>query len=135
MFELAWVLDEIFVRKDIYDDYFKKIGIEYSPVLLYKKDTVIENTVQLKIPTVDIPLLLDNQPFEICSTCNRKKYSPKIKGYFPSFQKEIPSSLQIFKSSEYFGSEAAADRRIFIKIEMFKHLESLKIKPNVWAVR
>jgi len=71
----------------------------------------------------------------VCATCDRKKYDPQIKGFFPSFEKAIRPTLQLFKSSEYFGSGGAADRRIFITKEVYDKLCELKMKPVVWPVR
>lgn len=133
MFELNWVYDEIFVRKELYESVFKKMGLEFYPVLLHKKETVIGNTVQLKIPMINTALFLNKQPFEICSACSRKKYSPQIKGFFPGFVKPVPE-LPIFKSPEYFGSGAEAHNKIFITKALRQQLTALKINPKLYPV-
>lgn len=136
LFDLEWVDDEIFARKDIYESIFKPLGIESYPVVLHKDESVIENTVQLKIPFIaKNPLKLDDHPFTICEICKRKKYSPKVKGYFSNFEKKIPPELQIFKCKEFLGAEFSAHNKIFITAELLNKLNSLKVKPNVWPVR
>jgi hypothetical protein len=129
IFDLNWVFDEIFIRNDIYDNVFKRQGLDSIPVKLIKGDNVIENVVQLKIPIIkNNTLLLDNQPYEICETCNVKKFNPQIKGFSPIFSKEINKSLSIFKSNEFFGSGRRAYNKIFINKEMKLLLEKYKIK-------
>lgn len=136
LFDLNWVHDEIFVRDDIYQSVFRELGINSLPVVLHKNENVIENTVQLKIPFIDNNALkLDDHPFTICEICGRKKYGPKVKGYFSNFKKQIPPELQIFKCNEFFGAEFTAHNKIFITTELLKKLNSLKVKPNVWPVR
>lgn len=135
MFELNWIFDEVFVKKDLYESVFRGMGLDYWPVLICKKETIIEDTIQLKIPIVENSLLLENQPFEVCKKCGRKKYDPQIMGYFPGLKKEVPEQLKIFKTSEYFGSGGAADRRILIKKEVLNRLYELNVKSKVWAVR
>jgi len=134
MFELNWIYDEIFVRKDIYESLFKNAGLNCREVLLYKKEKVLENTVQLEIPKITIPLDIGNQPYKICEKCNRKKYSPQIRGFFPSFEQAI-TDLQMFKCSEYFGSGCEAHNKIFITRKLWEEIRLLKVKPNVWPVQ
>lgn len=135
IFELNWVFDEVFVRKDIYESVFKVLGIECLPVLLTKKNTVIENTVQLIIPTINKnPLKLQEQLYEKCKSCGEIKYSPQIKGFFPAFKDNVAASLQIFKCAEFFGSGGEAHNKIFITKELLQKLNALKIKPLVWPL-
>ncbi len=134
MFELNWVFDEIFVRKEVYEEIFKKYGIEAMPVFLYKKDVVIENTVQLNIPSIKVLSDLEKQPFEICKTCGTKKYNPQIKGFFPPFKAPV-EGLQIFKGQEYFGSGASAHKKIFLTQELYKEMQKYKIKSEFIPLR
>ncbi|HMH23623.1 MAG TPA: hypothetical protein VK563_17675 [Puia sp.] len=134
LFELNWVFDEIFVRQDIYDSLFMKAGVDSWPVLSYKKDTVIDNVVQLKLPESKVPLLLDHQPFEVCATCGQKKYSRQIRGYFPKFRSKLPAGLSVFKSKEWFGSDARAFKQVFITKKIYEQLEAIKVRPNVRPV-
>ena len=133
MFELNWIFDEVFVKKELYENLFKKLGLECWPVILHKKNVVIDNTVQLKIPVVKIPLSLEKQPYQTCKLCKKKKYDPQVKGFFPGFTKKVPD-LPIFKSSEYFGDGLSAINRIFINRQLYTELEKLKTKPTFWPV-
>ena len=133
IFNLNWVFDEIFAKKDLYDAVFKKHNIEYTSVLLHRKETILADTVQLNIQTIDVPLKLDSQPFERCKNCNRVKYNPQIKGFFPSFSKEIEFPA-IFKSLEYFGSGANAYTKIFVNKELRRDLAKYKVKIQVAPV-
>jgi hypothetical protein len=133
MFELNWVLDEIFVRKDLYVELFEKLGIEHRPVLQYKTKKIFNDTIQLIIPYSEVPLNLKNYEFEICAECNAKKYTPKIKGFFAGFDGKTPD-FQILKSKEYFGSGGQAFQRIFITKEVLNNLKNLGVKPNIVPV-
>lgn len=129
MFSLNWVFDELFVRKDFYESLFKPIGIKIEKVLLYKKETMIEDTVQLVIPETDIDLSLEDYSFEICKDCNRKRYDLINKGFFPSFKEDV-GDMQIFKSKEWFGTGANARKYIFISQTLRKELLKAKISAN-----
>jgi hypothetical protein len=133
LFSLNWIYDEIFVHKDIYEEVFKKYDIKSMPVLLYKKDIVIESTAQLIIPMTEIPLITENQPFEICEICLRKKYSAQIRGFFPAFE-EQERKLNIFKSQESFGSGPVSFNKIILTKELRIELLNHKIKANYMPV-
>lgn len=129
MFSLNWVYDELFVKKDFYDELFKPLGIQSKEVLLYKKETVIEDTVQLIIPEVNVSLNLEGYQFQICKDCNRKRYDLINVGFFPSFY-ESPGSLQIFKSKEWFGTGASARKYVFVSQEFRRELVKRKVSAN-----
>jgi hypothetical protein len=129
MFELNWIFDEIFVRKEIYEQVFRKYDVDYKEVLQYKKETIIENIVQLILPTSKSKINIENQPFETCNSCGIKKYSLQIKGFFPSLI-ENDNPFQIFKSQEYFGSGANAHKKIFITQKLRQELLLQKVKSQ-----
>lgn len=129
MFSLNWIYDELFVRKDFYEDLFKPIGIKGEKVLLYKKETVIEDTVQLIIPETEVSLNLEGYPFEICKDCGYKRYNLINKGFFPSFKEDV-GDMQIFKSKEWFGTGASARKYIFVSQALRKEFLKLKIGAN-----
>lgn len=126
MFMLNWVFDEIFVRKAFYETVLAKYNLDTWPVLLFTKDTVIADTVQLKLKESPSDLVLDNYPFEICKTCGRKRYDLVTSGLFPPFD-ESPS-LHFFKSRENFGSGASTRKYLFLSSEIRKELESNRVK-------
>lgn len=129
IFTLYWVYDEFFVRKDVYEAVFKKYGIESMPVLLYKKDLLIEDTVQLIIPSIQVPSNLEGQPYEICKTCGMKKYNPQIRGFFPSFKDSV-TGLHLFKGMEYFGSGGESFKQIFVSQELRQEMLKYQIKAD-----
>ncbi|MDR3711362.1 MAG: hypothetical protein P4L51_01000 [Puia sp.] len=129
IFHLNWVFDEFFVRRDVYETFFKKYGIEVMPVLLHKKDTVIESTVQLIVPEVEVPLVLDNFDYEVCGVCGVKKYAPYFRGFFPGFKGAI-SNLFMWKSKERFGTGANAFKRTFLTKEVRRELINNKMKMD-----
>lgn len=129
MFSLYWVYDELFVRKDFFENIFAPIGLKAEKVLLYKKETVIEDTIQLIIPETDVPLNLEGYPFEICKDCNRKRYDLINKGFFPSFKEDV-GDMPIFKSKEWFGTGASARKYIFVSQTLRQQLLKSKIMAN-----
>jgi len=125
LFSLNWIYDELFVKRDFYDKIFKPLGIAFREVFLHKRDAVSESVVQLVLPITEASLNLVDLPFSKCSKCGNKKYEPISKGFFPSFEKTV--DMQMFKSQEYFGSGATADRRIFAGAKLKDTLISSKV--------
>lgn len=130
MFSLNWIYDELFVEKNFCNTLLKSYGVETRPVLLYKKDTIIDNVLQLVIPITSASLQLDNYAFEVCKSCGRDRYALVSHGFFPPFEKQLDKSLHLFKSKEYFGSGANARHYIFVSSELRKQLENFKVKVN-----
>ncbi|MEN2436665.1 hypothetical protein AAH994_14710 [Weeksellaceae bacterium A-14] len=126
VFGLHWVYDELFVEKDYYEKIFKPLNIANREVMLYKGDKVIDELVQLVLPTCEDELDLVDYEYEICPICGRKKYSPMPLGFFPLQENPLPF---IYKSKEYFGSGASANRKIFIS----KDLRDILIKDKAMA--
>jgi hypothetical protein len=127
-FMLHWISDEIFVHIDVYKKIFEPIGIKYYPLLLFKKDTIIESMVQLILPESNVELDLKNYSKMICSDCNHEKYELINYDFFPSFKENVNSNLQIFKSKEYFsGGGLDARKMIFVTQE----LRQILIRENV----
>ena len=87
------------------------------------------------MPVIDISLDMSDHPFELCSKCNRKKYSPATKGFFPQFVKKPPEGLEIFKSRESFGYGTESFNRIFISKNIWEEFKKIKINPNIWPLR
>ena len=129
MFSLNWVYDELFARKDFYESLFNPIGIQSEKVLLYKKETVIDDTVQLIIPETETSLNLEGYPYEVCKVCNRKRYNLINKGLFPSFKDDV-GDMQIFKSKELFGTGASARKYIFVSQALRQELIKSKISAS-----
>jgi hypothetical protein len=130
IFNINWVFDELFVKKDIYETIFHPLGIDFWPVLNVKKLEVITDTVQLKLPNSPIPLMLDSQKHFICKACRRKKFSPQIAGYFPKL-KSHPNELSLFKSQEYFGFDSSAFKRIIISNDLLNKFRKFNSKISL----
>jgi hypothetical protein len=127
MFVLHWVFDEIFCQKELYEQVFKD-KLDFLPLLKYKTDTVIEDTVQLVLPITDSALKLDGCTYEICEMCQRKRYDLINAGFFPSFEKKPPKELHLFKSKEWFGTGGDGRKYMFITQELRKELIKHKVR-------
>lgn len=134
MFMLNWIYDEIFVKKDLFESVFRAEGLDMLPVLFYKKETVLKDTVQLIIPTTNTSLKLANYEYKICQVCNRKKYNIISNGMFPPFEKEV-TDHSLFKSKEYFGTGTNARKYIFLTADIRKQLLKYKVKINLIPFR
>jgi hypothetical protein len=120
-FILYWVLDEWFVKREVYDAVLRPLGISERPVLDPRGRT-IHSTAQLDIPESSSDLDLGEQPFEICARCGRKKYLPFTRGFFPNLE-PVPAAAHILKSREYYGSGASASKWIIVSQALRKSLE------------
>lgn len=129
MFMLHWVYDEIFVRKDLYEEVFRLYGIDAKPVLLYKNDMTIHDTLQLVVPNAQVTLQLDDCGYDICSECKRKRYHLVTDRMLPSFNGDV-SGKHMLKTMEYFGTGANARRYIYLSSEIRKRLIEYKAKVN-----
>ena len=129
IFFLNWVFDELFARKDVYESLFKPAGIQCEKVLLYKKDKIIEDTVQLIIPDATSDLHLEDYTYQICKVCNRKRFDLFNRGFFPSFKGDV-GKWPIFKSKEWFGTGANARKYIFVSQALRQDFNRLKINAN-----
>lgn len=130
LFSLNWIYDEFFVKRDFYEKTFKPLGIEGREVFLHKKDVPSESVTQLALPIIDTSLNIADRPFSECSKCGRKKYAPISKGFFPAFERK--AGMLMFKSQEYFGSGAAADRRIFVGTKLREQLINNKVNVTMY---
>jgi rRNA maturation protein Nop10 len=131
IFGLNWVYDELFVEKEYYKNNFEPLGIGWREVLLYKGDKVIENIVQLNLQTSEDDLDLNVYEYEICPKCGRKKYMPMPLGFFPIQHTPLK---YLYKSKEYFGSGASADKKVFISKNMRNKLIEEKHMRWQWFI-
>lgn len=124
IFQLNWVFDEYFVKPDVWDSIFRPLGIECRSVVLNKTGAVIDSVVQLEIADV-IGLNMGDHPYVECSTCHRKKFDPRVVGFFPPPQEGTNSKL--FKSTQYFGSGANAYRQVLCSNVLYKEVNDSKV--------
>lgn len=133
LFSFNWIFDEIFVQKEWYLKIFKPLGLESMPVIIHKKNTVSNSVVQLVIPTSTSKLKLESHLKEVCSKCNQTKYLPIIKGFFPELKEDI--DLPIFKSIEYCGSGASANKWIIINKDLKTKLINNKFNIVIYPFK
>lgn len=130
LFSLNWIFDEVFVERGFYSRFLKPLGIESREVVVHKRNSISESTVQLVLPVTEASLNLDQYPFLKCAECDSIKYLPINKGFFPPFNQ--PVEYPIFKSKEYFGSGASADQRIFVGSKLRDVLISNKANVTLY---
>ena len=126
--QVHWLYDEFFVLPDVWKNVFKPLGVGCVPVVHHKTGIELKTVVQLDLDIIADSELqpLNDQPYEICTSCRRKKYLPICRGLFPSFV-ATPAN-QIVKTREYFGSGASAWRSIIISSSLFQQITLHKLK-------
>jgi len=128
VFQLSWIYDELFVEIEFYNRFFKPLGLAAKPVFLHKSDKECKTVIQLDIPRIGLSLDMKDTSFADCSSCNKRKYSPQIKGFAPKY--DDYSNYKIFKGSEFYGTGKQTYNRIYINQSMRKELIVEKIiKP------
>jgi hypothetical protein len=133
LFSLFWVFDEIFVNNDYYHNTISPLGIDCRDVIIKKSNSTSSSVVQLVIPEVNIPLENINTKRVECPNCNRVKYYPHTRGYFPRLADSV--NIPIFKTLEYFGSGAAADKRIIVNSQVRDLLMDANAKVTFYPCR
>lgn len=130
--QLNWVFDEYFVLPSVWEEVYRPLGIGHRSVLGHRTGKELSTVVQLEIKqTAKSTLLLDDTyPTEICKVCNRKKYYPITRGFFPAFAAD--PSCQIFKTQEVFGSGASAWNAIIVNSEAYRTIEEHKLRGVVF---
>ncbi|PTS93383.1 hypothetical protein DBR11_25405 [Pedobacter sp. HMWF019] len=121
---LHWAFGEIFCNSDSYKDFFKKLGLEYRPVIVKKENQPSESVVQVVLPLADSELRIKEVDFTKCSHCGRIKYTPNTIGFFPQPEDE---NFSIMNTQEFFGSGHSAAHRILLTNDVMKEM----IKSNM----
>lgn len=125
MFELGWIDDELFVHTDIYNHFFKPMGIGCRIVRKYHSEDILESVVQLLIPETSEKLFLPDEYNPIkCIKCGTIKYTPHVIDYFPL--QKVPIG-PIYKGAEYYGSGHVAKKNIYVSAELRDMLVKHKI--------
>ncbi len=122
--QLNWVFDEYFVTPSAWLSVFKPFGLDRKPVLLDRTGEILDSVVELDA-SARHELSYDGD-FEICKACGAKKYLPPIRGFYPLAKSVGDES--IYKSEQYFGSGASANRRVFISAELYKAIVGAGLK-------
>jgi hypothetical protein len=124
--QLNWLFEEFFVKPEMYDPIFSKLGLGSSMVMHNKKNMALDTVVQLEIPVVESPAEMDGYKFQVCKSCYKKKFYPFEVGKYPALSK--PTKLPIFKSQEFYGDGARAYRQIFVNQETYRLFVDRRIK-------
>ena len=130
LLQLNWVFDEFFLKKDIFDKFFKPLGIQNRNVQYYRTNDIVENMVQLIIPE-DQYAELDMNGYEVKVEFEHyKRYFPHTRGFFPEIlnSDDIDPNTHIIKSDVYFGDGGSSYRAIFVRNSLFKELMKYKLK-------
>lgn len=118
--QIHWHYGEYFVRREVYFDVLKPLGIGHWPVQKHPTGEELQSVVQLRIDCINseaLPML--NAPYEICPLCHRKKWHVWNLGPFPR-PSGFPAESIAFDSQEYFGSGGKSFRTVFVSQE-FRH--------------
>jgi hypothetical protein len=126
--QLNWIFDEFFVAREVWTEVFEPFGIGYWPVVLDRTGEEIESVVQLKISHY-VDLILDEASATVCPTCGRTKTRMNVRGFCP-----MPTSIlaPIFKSTQYFGSDASAFNRVLVASSLYKEIKKDRLRGVVF---
>lgn len=124
-FQLEWVYDEIFVKRDLYDEMLAPLEIGFWPVLLHRSGKESDQVVQLDLPKCDWNFDMSGMQTEYCSECDRSKYVVRPIDFLPPLNGKPPN--QIFHGREFFGSGAQALKRIYLSQEIRQELLTRKL--------
>lgn len=116
--QLNWIFDEYFVARDVWTSVFEPVGIGSWPVLMHKTGEEVDSIVQLRIEHYS-DLELRNAKGTVCPVCRRTKWELNLKGFCPE-PLDVPAP--IFKSSQYFGTDRSAFRRVLISSMLYKKI-------------
>jgi hypothetical protein len=122
--QLNWVFDEYFVTPEVWARVFEPVGVQIRPVLS-TKGTELKTVVQLVIDE-KVGIATEGLAGEYCPSCQRKKYLPVTRGWFPPLRGE--PALAIAKSEEYFGSGASAHRAVLVSRSVADAMATDKIR-------
>lgn len=127
----AWLFDEIFVSKNVYNEVFAPYGIEKRYVI--KAGKKLEDVFQLIIPVIDESIDLSNRKKEICTVCGETKYTMQHFAYpfFPLHDHPLPG---IYKTKEYFGSGHEAQHVLIISKDIVNKLLKSKDLKKEWLI-
>jgi hypothetical protein len=120
--QLNWMFDEFFVQPDVWTTVFKPHGVESRSVLNIS-GAMLKTVVQL-VTNDEVGIVTKGLTTEetVCTKCGRTKYLPVKRGPFPALRSE-PSAAML-KTKEYFGSGAAAAKRVLISQGLARSLAS-----------
>jgi hypothetical protein len=122
--QLNWVFDEFFVRPDVWKAVFSPFGVGCRAVL-DTQEAELETVVQLNVEE-EVDVVTDGLVPEVCDVCDRVKYLPHTRGRFPALISTPEGSM--VKTSQWFGSGGAADRRLLVGQALRRALVEKKVR-------
>lgn len=126
--QLNWVFDEFFVLPELWESAFKPFDVGCRPVVDHRSGQQLQSVVQLDIRATAASVLqaVEDLPSEVCTNCDRRKYLPVCKGFFPLL--ENGPTEPILKTQEYFGSGGSAWKAIIVSSALFQIVKGHKVK-------
>lgn len=124
LMQLNWIFDEYFAAPAIWAGVFKPMGIGCRPVRKHATGAELDSVVQLDIAE-NVDLKSAGNDGAECPACGRRKTPVSLRGYFPE-----PESTEapIFKSSQYFGSDAGAFRLVFVSNALYRKMKDASLR-------
>jgi|SRR6185503_14922018 len=124
LMQLNWINDEIFAERNLYEIFFKDLGIEMQEASLYKKNSSVKSVVQLIIPKAQFNLEMKGIEFSTCAICKRVKYTPAINSLC---LRPPDSNFHIVKTKEFFGTGHSAYNKILVSNETMNKMIDNKL--------
>ena len=126
VFQLYWVYDELFVKPEVWEKIFKPFGVGRGDVLLYKKETVLDNVVQLIMDVSEVDFDVRGMGFTDCPQCGRHKYKlDSTRGPLPGFVRD--PGKPVVKTKEFVGSGGLASRFIVFSHEVYQVIKENRL--------
>jgi hypothetical protein len=129
--QLNWIFDEYFVKPEVWSSVFEPLGIACRPVT-DRRGAELKNVVQILVQE-EVAIVTEELTPERCDNCGRIKYLPFTRGFFPAPTREPMGA--IVKTREYFGSGAAAHKRVLVSQELRRALVGAGVRgASYWPV-
>jgi len=131
--QFHWIFDTLITTKEVYGELSMVFQLDYMPILKYKKEEEFENIIQI-FPTKEVELEMEDNKYELCPKCGRKKYLPIIEDFFPKIKSD-EKELSFAYSKQCFGGggidcfKALIINNSFYKIIKDKKYKGLVFKP------
>jgi hypothetical protein len=123
--QLNWIFDEFFVTPAVWARVFEPHGVGSRPVVS-TKGTELKTVVQLA-PTNEVDVVTHGLAFKTCGSCGVIKYLPTTRGPFPALAGQ-PLRVNMTKTRQYFGSGAAASKRVLISQNLARALADNNVR-------
>jgi hypothetical protein len=93
----------------------------------------LKTVVQLVVEK-EVGIVTGGLVSERCPKCDRVKYPPVTRGFFPAITTARPTRA-IVKTREYFGSGAAAHKRVLVSQEVARAMVTAQVRgASFWPV-